>query len=175
MAAAMPCKRMVHTGTTKATAKQEVASQKIPPNMYGCVVASHESTRLRMESSLLTKHEDRIAGKGFASMTHYNLVHKFILMPQAMKIPDAKAAVDKEWKKLETIPAWQLEKVEGKEEVILEAQRDKKKVHFATLMDICHLKKTGENADVLRILLEGRGRRRYRLAQRGKPDHYLHL
>ena len=32
-------------------------------------------------------------------------------MPQAMKIPDAKAAVDKEWKKLETISAWQLEKI----------------------------------------------------------------
>ena len=25
-------------------------------------------------------------------MTHYNLVHKFIPMPRAMKIPDAKAA-----------------------------------------------------------------------------------
>ena len=31
-------------------------------------------------------------------------------MPQAMTIPEAKAAVDKEWRKLETIPAWQLEK-----------------------------------------------------------------
>ena len=57
-----------------------------------------------------------------------------------MKIPDAKAAVDKDWKKLETIPAWQLEKVKRKEEVILDAHRDKKKVHFATLMDMCHLK-----------------------------------
>ena len=27
-------------------------------------------------------------------------------MREAMKLPDAKAAVDKEWKKLETIPAW---------------------------------------------------------------------
>ena len=44
-------------------------------------------------------------------MNHYNLVHKFIPTPQAMKIPDAKAAVDKEWKKLETNPAWQLDKV----------------------------------------------------------------
>ena len=68
------------------------------------------------------------------------LVHKFIPMPQAMKILDAKAAVDKEWKKLETIPARQLETVKSKTEVILEAQRDKKKVHCATLMDICHLK-----------------------------------
>ena len=29
-------------------------------------------------------------------MTHYNLVHKVVLVPQAMKIPDAKAAVDRE-------------------------------------------------------------------------------
>ena len=35
------------------------------------------------------------------SLGRYNLVHKFILMPKAMKIPDAKAAVDKEWEKLE--------------------------------------------------------------------------
>ena len=41
-------------------------------------------------------HEDHIAGKGENSLQHYNLVHKFIPMPQAMKIPAAKAAVDKE-------------------------------------------------------------------------------
>ena len=35
-----------------------------------------------------------------------------------MKIPDAKAAVEK----LEKLPAWQLEKVKSKKEVILEAQ-----------------------------------------------------
>ena len=57
-----------------------------------------------------------------------------------MKIPDAKAAVDQEWKKLETAPAWQLQKVKSKKEVSLEAQRETKKVHFATLMDTCHLK-----------------------------------
>ena len=39
-------------------------------------------------------------------MTHDNLVHQFIPTLQAMKIPNAKAAVDKEWEKLETIPAW---------------------------------------------------------------------
>ena len=41
-------------------------------------------------------------------------MHKFIPMPQDMKIPDAKAAVDKEWKKRETIPAWQVDKVDSK-------------------------------------------------------------
>ena len=39
------------------------------------------------------------------SPQHFNLVHKFIPMPQAMKIPAAKAAVDKEWRKMENISA----------------------------------------------------------------------
>ena len=57
-----------------------------------------------------------------------------------MRITDAKSAVDEEWKKLETIPTWKQEKVRSKKEVILEAHRDKKKAHFASLMDICHPK-----------------------------------
>ena len=60
--------------------------------------------RLRMGESLPTHHEDHIAGKGENSLQH--LVHKFIPMPQAVKIPAAKAAVDKEWEKLEKISAW---------------------------------------------------------------------
>ena len=47
---------------------------------------------------------------------HYsikNLVHKFIPMPQAMKISAAKAAVDKEEEKLEKISAWILTKSEA--------------------------------------------------------------
>ena len=43
-----------------------------------------------------------------------NVVHKFIPMPQAMKIPAAKAAADKEWEKLEKIPAWDLTTVRSK-------------------------------------------------------------
>ena len=50
--------------------------------------------------------KDRIAGKGFNSSRHQNLVHKFIPMPQAIVTPDANAAVDKEWEKLEKLPAW---------------------------------------------------------------------
>ena len=45
-------------------------------------------------------HEHHIAGTGDNSLQHYNMVHKFIPMPQAMKIPAAKAAVDKEWENL---------------------------------------------------------------------------
>ena len=64
---------------------------------FACILEASEATRLRMGESLPTHHEDHIARKGENSLQHYNLVHKFILMPQAMKIPAAQAAVDKEW------------------------------------------------------------------------------
>ena len=74
------------------------------------------------------KHEDRIAGKGFTSTIHYNSVHKFIPMPQAMKIPDAKSC------SMATRKSQELEGGYSRS-----TNRDKTKVHFATLMDICHL------------------------------------
>ena len=58
----------------------------------------------------------------------------------SFEIPAAKAAVDKEWEKLEKIPAWNLTKVRSEKEVIDEARTTGAKVHFASLMDICHLK-----------------------------------
>ena len=104
------------------------------------LLEASESTRLRMEESLPNYHENHIAGKGDNSLQHENLVNKFIPMPQAMKIPAAKAAVDKEWENLEKIPAWDLTKVRSKKEVIDEAKTKGVKVHFTSLMDICHLK-----------------------------------
>ena len=41
--------------------------------------------------------------------------------------------------KLEKIPAWQLTKVRNKKDVIDEARNKGRKVHFASLMDLCHL------------------------------------
>ena len=105
-----------------------------------CILEADESTRMRMGNSIPQNHEDHIAGKGENSLQHYNLVHKFIPMPQAMKIPAAKAAVDKGWGKLEKISAWNLTKVRSKKQVIDEARTSGAKVHFASLMDICHLK-----------------------------------
>ena len=102
------------------------------------ILEADESTRLRMRNSSPNHHEDHIAGKGDNSLQHYNLLHKYILMPQAMKIPAAQAAVDKEWQKLEKISAWNLTKVRSKKEVIDEARTKGAKVHFVALMDICH-------------------------------------
>ena len=48
--------------------------------------------------------------------------------------------MDKEWEKIEKIPAWDLTKVRNKSEVIEEARTSVGTVHFASLMDTCHLK-----------------------------------
>ena len=133
MAQAMPCK------ISKKNCGNGEHSNKVKSKL-ACILEASDSTRLRMGESLPSHHEDHIAGKGDNSLQHYNLVHKFIPMPQAMKIPAAKAAVDKEWEKLEKISAWNLTKVRSKQEVIDEARTSGAKVHFASLMHICHLK-----------------------------------
>ena len=131
VAPAMPCKIMKNCGSS-GTDKNKTK--------LACILEANESTRMRMGNSEPHHHEDHIAGKGENSLQHYNLVHKFIPMPQAMKIPAAKAAVDKEWEKLEKISAWNLMKVRSKKQVIDEARTSGATVHFASLMDICHLK-----------------------------------
>ena len=131
VAPAMPCKIMNNCGSGRSDKNK---------TKLACILEADESTRMRMGNSEPSNHEDHIAGKGENSLQHYNLVHKFIPMPQAMKIPAAKAAVDKEWEKLEKISAWNLTKVKSKKQVIDEARTSGATVHFASLMDICHLK-----------------------------------
>ena len=95
VAPAMPCK------TCKKNKHGETRSKTNDfKSRFACILEASESTRLRMEESLPKYNEDHVAGKGNNSLQHYNLVHKFIPMPQAMKIPAANAAVDKEWEKI---------------------------------------------------------------------------
>ena len=78
MAPAMPCKTSnnSHHGATRGKSN-DIKSKLV------CILEASESTRLRMGDSLPNHHEDHIAGKGNTSLQHYNLVHKFIPMPQS--------------------------------------------------------------------------------------------
>ena len=135
MAPAMPCKTSKKCQHRETRGKTNEFKSKL-----ACILEASESTRLRMEESLPNHHEDHVKGKEDNSLQHYDLVQKFVLIHQAMKIPAAKAAVDKEGEKLEKISAWNLTKVKSKKQVIDEARTKGAKVHFASLMDICHLK-----------------------------------
>ena len=108
MPAAMPCKTSLCRSSRETC--RAIGGHK---TKYACIVEADESMRIRLEGAPHRYHEDHIAGKGTNSLSHYNLVHKFIPVPQAMKIPNAKAAVEK-MRKLEKIPAWQLTKVRNK-------------------------------------------------------------
>ena len=54
-----------------------------------------ESTRPRPEGAGHNPNQDHITARGTNSITHHSLVHKFIPMPQALKNPDAKTAVER--------------------------------------------------------------------------------
>ena len=113
IAPAMPCKTCKKNKHAETRGKTNDFKSK-----YACILEASESTRMRLPKY----HEDHIAGKGDNSLQHLNLVHKFIPMRQAMKIPAAKAAVDKEWEKLEKISASDLTRVRNKSQVIDEAR-----------------------------------------------------
>ena len=89
MPAAMPCKipRMSSQETHRNIGTRKTRN--------ACVVDADESTRPRLEGAGHQPHQDHITAKGINSITHCSLVYKFIPMPQAFKIPDAKAAVEK--------------------------------------------------------------------------------
>ena len=131
----MPCKTSKKCKHWETRGKTNEFKSKL-----ACILEASESTRLRV-GRISTKMSWRpYCRKGNNSLQHYNMVHKFMPVPQAMKIPAAKAAEDEEREKLEKIPAWDLTEVRSKSEVIDEARTKGAKVHFASLMDICHLK-----------------------------------
>ena len=126
MPAAMPCKTpLKNSGETY----RGIGKSK---TKYACIVEAEESTRIRLEGVPCRYHEDHIAGKGINSLNHYNLVHKFVPVPQGMKIPHARAVVENNGKNFKdtSMEAHESQRSEGR------------KVHFASLMDLCRLKKS---------------------------------
>ena len=135
-----PCRAKDNRASRKWLRSQNLDARRVPKQcvLYGGISWIHEATSgiFAVQKSWRSHCRQRILLRCLITIW----CTSFFLMPQAMKIPDAKGRSGQIMEKLETIPAWNLEKVKSKKEVVLEAQRDKKKVHFATLMDICHLK-----------------------------------
>ena len=114
VALAMPCKIMKNCGSG-ASNKIKTKLACIPEadmNLRECVWEIRY--RIIMKTILQGKVKNH-----FSTTTWF----KFIPMPQAMKIPAAKAAVDKECEKLEKISAWNLTKVRSKKEVSMKQGR----------------------------------------------------
>ena len=138
MAPAMPCKTCKNNKHGETRSKTDDFNFK-----FACILEASESTRMLMEESLPNYHDDHIAGKGTkftATLQFGTQIYSDASRNEDTCIPTAKAAVDKGWEKLEKIPAWNKTRVRNKSEVIDEARTSGATVHFASLMDICHLK-----------------------------------
>ena len=72
--AAMSCKK----GTRETIFFRKLKREVVNPTRFQKPSIHVLRRRQCLESSLPKGHEDRFAGKGKNSMTHYNLVHKFI-------------------------------------------------------------------------------------------------
>ena len=92
MPAAMFCSRLQHHKHRETCCT--VGEHK---TKYDCIVQAGESLRIRMVRSENKNHEDLIAGRGMNSLSHYNLVCKIYSCASSHEIPDAKAAVEKQW------------------------------------------------------------------------------
>ena len=106
MSAAMPCKTPV---ICRGETCRSIGKHK---TKYVCIVDADESMRIRLEGVPQRYHEDHISAKGINSLSHYNLVHNFVPMLQALKNTGCEGCSGKRMGKLEKIPAWQLTKSE---------------------------------------------------------------
>ena len=61
-------------------------------------------------------------------------------MTEAMKIPAARAAIEKEMKKLSDQRVWSVETVRENDDIKREAKETGRKVHFATISPRCFRK-----------------------------------
>ena len=68
--------------------------------IYAHKIEACESKRCRISESAKHKHEEQVADRGYISMSLYTLIHLPLPIPKAIRIPEAKVAVDREWNKL---------------------------------------------------------------------------
>ena len=109
--------------------------------IHGRKVESPESTRQRVESSLLTKHNDRIAGKGITSMTHYKWFTWKFLCHKRWRFRMQKQQWTRNGRSSNQTQHGSWRKSRARRRLFSKhKETNKKKVHFAALMDICHLK-----------------------------------
>ena len=121
MAAAMPCKRKPRSMSRRDTGAlirtKANASKKIPKTKIELYCGSSGFPKTKNGFC----YEEKSWRPHCRQRTKFNVAVQFGAKTYSNASGNensrcAKAAVDKEWKKLETIPAWQLEKVKNKKE-----------------------------------------------------------
>ena len=129
--AAMPCKK----GTKKRSSFQDTEAKSCESNKE-----AHESTRQRLESPLPKMTNTTLQAKGTTQWTTFLWYTNLFRCPKRWKFRMRKQQWTGNGRSSKRFQPGSWTKFKSKQKVIQEAQRDKKEVHFAALMDICHLK-----------------------------------
>ena len=101
---------------------------------------SRESTRQRVESSQPKTHADHIGGKGFTSMSHYTFgaqVYSGATRDEKFRMQKQQWVKNGKSSRHFKHEIW--EKSRAKRRLFWKHKETKKKGHFATLMDMCHI------------------------------------
>ena len=133
MPAAMPCKIPIKSS---GETHRNIGKRK---TKYACIVDADESTRPMLEGAGHKPHQDHITAKGTHSITHCSHVHKFIPMPQALKIPDAKSAAEREWGKNGEKSGMAADISHKQERSDRRSKEYGQKSSFCVIVDLCHL------------------------------------
>ena len=133
MPAVMPCKIPIKSsGETHRNVGK-------PKTKGACIVDADESTRPRLEGAGHKPHQDHITAKGMNSMTHYSLVHKFLPMSQALKNSRCKSSSGEKMGKTGANPGMAADESQKQERGDRGRRNKGRKVHYASLVDLCHL------------------------------------
>ena len=81
-------------------------------------------------STNLPPHQENVQTVGYVSNEWFALVHTPVSIQKAKSSPEGRAALEKEWKKLEDKHAWDLKSVRERAAVIKEATSKHTTVHF---------------------------------------------
>ena len=118
-------------------------------------------------------HQPKFTASGEFSEAWYAMVHTPVDVKKAYKIPEAKAAIDKESDKLLKMGAWDLSTVMPRKVVQERAKKSKNPTHFGNLMELCHQK----HSELIGTVEEWKVKYKGRVVFRGDrvKDEYGHL
>ena len=133
--------KMVHTGITKVAAKQEIASQKIPKRFmvekWNLMNAQGHEWNLLDSQYMKIALQAKVSPRWPVTIWFTNL----FLCLKRWEFRMQKLQWTRNGKSSRQLQHGNWE-VKSKKDFMLDAQRENKKVHFATVMDICHFKNT---------------------------------
>ena len=138
--------KRIHAGFKKAAiglflnsvgVKPSAVGYSLPCNVLGDL-AGEVIPAMPVTANLgQNEHRDRDCGPPEGENLHFSCVARPVDRAERRTVKAAQDAVDDEWRKLRDVPCWDEKGVREANDVVREAKRDGKTVHFGRIFDMC--------------------------------------